>query len=43
MLLKQSFIMTEKRKQDNITNQYNNLAITTLKLSRLLTTGFSVF
>ena len=43
MLLKQSFIMTDKRKQDNITNQYNNLAIITLKLSRLLTTGFSVF
>ena len=43
MLLKQSFVMADKRKQDNITNQYNNLAIITLKLSRLLTTGFSVF
>ena len=35
MLVKQSFIITDKTRKDSVTNQYNNLAIITLNVNEL--------
>ena len=35
MLLKQSFIITDKTRKDSVTNQYNNLPIITLNVNKL--------